>query len=54
MCDIVFEKAKGYGETVNRTSDYVEITGILQERFYKKFRRIQKKKHVLGSLCSKS
>ena len=24
MCDIVFEKTKGRGATVNRTSDYVE------------------------------
>ena len=24
MCDIVLEKAKGRGRTVNRTSDYAE------------------------------
>ena len=24
MCDIVFEKAKGHGETVNKTSVYDE------------------------------
>ena len=24
MCDIAFEKAKGYGEMVNRSSDYAE------------------------------
>ena len=26
MCDIVFEKAKGHGGTVNRTSLYVKAT----------------------------
>ena len=26
MCDIVFEKAEGRGETVNRTSVYAKVT----------------------------
>ena len=34
MCDIVFEKAKGRGSTVNRTSDYAE--GGVSEGFIKK------------------
>ena len=43
MCDIVFEKTKGRGGTVNRTSVYTEATGRrdLLKRCYGKFRKIQ-------------
>ena len=44
MCDIVFEKAKGHGGTVNRTSVYVEAE--VRRVFYEKFRRIHKKTSV--------
>ena len=42
MCDIVFEKAKGRGGTVNRTSVYGEAA--------KKFCKIHKKTSVPDSL----
>ena len=40
MCDIVFEKAKGRGGTVNRMSDYAQaaIRRVLLKRCYEKFR----------------
>ena len=34
MCDIVFEKTKGHGGTVNRTSVYAEA--VVFKRFCKK------------------
>ena len=48
MCDIFFEKAKGRGETVNRTSVYAQaaIERVLLKKSYEKFRRIHKKTSV--------
>ena len=50
MRDIVFEKKKGYGGTVNRTRDYAEkaVRKVPQRRYYEKFRKIQKKKICAG------
>ena len=52
MCGIVFEKTKGRGGTVNRTSVYAEaaIQRILYRKCYEKFRRIHKKTSVPESL----
>ena len=52
MRDVVFEKKKGYGGTVNRTRDHAEkaVRKVPQRRYYEKFRKIQKKKSVLESL----
>ena len=52
MCDIVFEKAKGRGRTVNRASVYAEaaVRRVLYERCYEKLRRIYKKTSVPESL----
>ena len=48
MCDIVFEKTKGSGGTVNRTSVYAEaaVQRDLKRKYYEKFRRIYKKTSV--------
>ena len=53
MCDIVFEKTKGGGGTVNRTSVYAEIAGrsIPWRRCYKKFFKICKKTSVSEYVC---
>ena len=53
MCDIVFEKTKGGGGTVNRTSVYAEIAArsIPWRRCYKKFFKIYKKTSVSESVC---
>ena len=52
MCDLVFEKTKGRGGTVNRMSVYAEADGrrVLSERYYEKFRSIYKKRSVPESL----
>ena len=50
MCEIVFEKAKVRGGTVNKTSFYTEAAVLLQKRSYEKFRKIHKKESVLESL----
>ena len=52
MCDIVFEKAKGRGRTVNRASVYANaaIRSVLWKRCSSKFRRIHKKTSVPESL----
>ena len=52
MCDIVFEKAKGRGGTVNRTSVYAEefFQRVLKKSCYEKFHRIHKKTFVSESL----
>ena len=44
--DIVFEKANGYGGTVNKTSVYAEaaVRKVLGKRLREKFRRIHHKK----------
>ena len=54
MCDIVFEKAKGCGQKVNRVSVYAEaaVRRALLKRCYEKFRRIHKKTSVTESLFS--
>ena len=44
MCDIVFEKVKGRGGTVNRTSVYAEAA--VRRVLYDKFLRIHKKTFV--------
>ena len=56
MCDIVFEKAKGRDGKKNRTSVYAEtaVQGVLQKRYYEKFRRIHKKTSVLESFFDKA
>ena len=46
MCDIVFEKTKGRGGTVNRTSLYAEVA----ESVMRNFSRIHKKTSVPESL----
>ena len=48
MCDIVFEKVKGRGGTVNRTSVHAEAAGrkVLLKRCYEKFPKIHKKTSV--------
>ena len=50
--DIVFEKVKGHGGTVNRTSVYAEaaVRKVLLRRCYGKFRIIHKKNSVLESV----
>ena len=50
MCDIFFEKAKGRGVTVNKTSVYAEaaIQRVLLKKSYEKFCRIHKKTSVPG------
>ena len=50
MCDIFFEKAKGRGGTVNKTSVYAEeaIQRVLLKKSYEKFCRIHKKTSVPG------
>ena len=52
MCDIVFEKAKVHGETVNKTSAYDEaaVRRVLYKRCYEKFRGIHKKTAMPESL----
>ena len=52
MCDIVFEKAKGHGETVNKTSVYDEaaVRRVLSKRCYEKFRGIHQKTSMPESL----
>ena len=52
MYDIVFEKAKGPGRTVNRASVYAEapVRRVLQKKIYEKFRKILKKTSVPESL----
>ena len=47
MFDIVFEKAKGRGRTVNRTSVYAEAA---PQGFFKKGRKIYKKTFLPKSL----
>ena len=51
MCDIGFEKAKGHGGTVNKTSVYSEaaVRRVLK-RWYEKYCRIHKKTTVPESL----
>ena len=48
MSDIIYEKAKGRGGTVNRTSVNVEtaVRRFLYKKCYEKFRRIYKKTPV--------
>ena len=52
MGDIFFEKTKGRGGTVNRTSVYAEVAvqRVLQRKCYEKFRRVHKKTSVPESL----
>ena len=52
MYDIVFEKAKGRGGTVNGTSVYVEAATrrVLYKRCFEKFRKIREKTSVPESL----
>ena len=51
MCDIVFEKPKGRGGTVNRTNVYAEVAvkKVFWKRTCEKFRKIRKKAFVLES-----
>ena len=52
MCVIVFEKTKGRGGTVNRTSVYVEaaVQSVLWKKYHEKIRGIHKKRSVPESL----
>ena len=51
MCEIVFEKAKGRGGTVNRTSVYAEaVRRVLSKKCYEKSLKILKKTSVPESL----
>ena len=51
--DIVFEKANGYGGTVNKTSVYAEaaVRRVLWKRLRETFRRIHHKKKKKKHLC---
>ena len=52
MCDIAFEKTKGGGGIVNRTSVFAEaaVQRVLQRKCYEKFHRIHKKTSMSESL----
>ena len=52
MCDIVFEKEKDRGRTLNRASVYAEAAfrRFLLKRCYEKFCRIHKKASLPESL----
>ena len=52
ICDIVFEKAKGHGGTLDRTNVHAEaaVQRIHSKSCYEKFRRIHKKTSAPESL----